>query len=79
MRVKLSAGTHNSRTSCSTRDHSVAVAFGENGIGREKGDGSAQRGQSAIYDCLVLVLELDKCWDVLVCESKVGEDKLLHA
>jgi len=34
-------------TSCSTtctRDHSVAAAFAENGIGWEGGDGSAQRG-----------------------------------
>jgi len=38
-------------TSCSRRDNSVAVAA--NGIGREGGDGSAQRGQSAIYDFLV--------------------------
>jgi len=50
-------------TSCSTRDHSVAAAFAENGIGREGGDGSAQRGRSVIYDCLVVVfvLETDKC------------------
>jgi len=41
-------------TSCNTRDHSVAAAFAENGIGREGGDGSAQRGRSVIYDCLVL-------------------------
>jgi len=40
-------------TSCSTRDHSIAAMFAENGIGREEGDGSAQRGQSIIYDCLV--------------------------
>jgi len=39
--------------SYSTRDHSVAAAFAENGIGREGGDGSAQRGRSVIYDCLV--------------------------
>jgi len=30
------------RTSCSRRDHSVAVAFAANGIGWEGGDGSAQ-------------------------------------
>jgi len=28
--------------------------FAAKGIGREGGDGSAQRGQSVIYDCLVL-------------------------
>jgi len=39
-------------TSCSTRDHSVAAAFAENGISHEGGDGSAQCGQSVIYDCL---------------------------
>jgi len=33
-------------TSCSTRDHSVTAAFAENRIGRERGDGSAQRGRS---------------------------------
>jgi len=37
-------------TSCSTRDHTVAAAFTENGIGWEGGDGSAQRGQSVIYE-----------------------------
>jgi len=42
-------------TSCSTKDHSVAAAFTEYGIGREEGDGSAQRGWSVIYDCLVSV------------------------
>jgi len=30
-------------TSCSTRDHSVAAAFSENGIGQEGAVGSAQR------------------------------------
>ena len=29
-------------------------AFAANGIGRKGGDGSAQRGRSVIYDCLVL-------------------------
>jgi len=46
-------------TSCNTRDHYVAAAFAviaENGIGREGGDGSAQRGRSVIYDCLVYLL-----------------------
>jgi len=42
-------------TSCSTRDHSVAAVFANNGIGWEGGDGSAQRGRSIIYDCLVSV------------------------
>ena len=41
-------------TSCSTRDHSVVAAVAENAIGREGGDGSAQRRRSVIYDCLVL-------------------------
>jgi len=36
-------------TSCSTRDHSVDAAFAGNGIGREWGNGSAQRGRSVIY------------------------------
>ena len=38
----------------STRNHSVAAEFAENGSGREGGDGSAQRGRSVIYDRLVL-------------------------
>jgi len=38
-------------TSCSTRDHSVAAAFANNGIGWEGGDVSAQRGRSISYDC----------------------------
>ena len=42
-------------TSCSTRDHSVVATFAENGIGREGGDGSAQRGRSVIYYCLVCI------------------------
>ena len=46
--------------SCSTRYHSVVAAFAENGIGREGGDGSAQRGQCVIYDCLT-VLVLSSC------------------
>jgi len=33
-------------TSCSTRDHCIAAAFAENGIGWERGDGNAQCGQS---------------------------------
>jgi len=40
-------------TSRSRRDHSVSAALAANGIGREGGDGSAQRGQNVIYDCLV--------------------------
>jgi len=40
--------------SCSTRDHSVDVAFAEDGISREGGDGSAQCRRSVIYDCLVI-------------------------
>jgi len=48
-----------------TRDHSIAAAFAANGIGREGGDGSAQRGRSVIYDCLVCGLfVVDKCSDV---------------
>jgi len=43
-------------TSYSRRDHSVAAAFAVNGIGREGGDGSAQRGRSVIYDCRVQTL-----------------------
>ena len=39
-------------TSCSRRDHSVAATFAANGIVREGGDGSAQRGRSVMYDCL---------------------------
>ena len=31
-------------------------AFAANGIGREGGDGSAQRGGSVIYDCLVIIV-----------------------
>jgi len=40
------------------RDHSVAAAFAANSTGREGDDGthgSAQRGRSVIYDCLVSV------------------------
>jgi len=40
-------------TSCSRTDHSVAAPFVVDGIGREAGDGSVQRGQSVIYDCFV--------------------------
>ena len=57
---------------CSTRDHSVAVAFDENGIGREGGDGNAQHGQSVIYECLVsfvilpfLLLKRYKCMHIV--------------
>ena len=35
------------------RDHSVVAVFAQNGIGREGGDGSAERGRSVTYDCLV--------------------------
>ena len=45
-------------TSRYRRDHSVAAAFAANGIGREGGDGSAQRRRSVIYDCLVLRVSL---------------------
>jgi len=41
-------------TSSSRRDHSVAAAFAANGIGRDGGDGSAQRRRSEIYDCIVM-------------------------
>ena len=34
----------------------VAAAFAANDIGREGGDGSAQRGRSVIYDCLLHTL-----------------------
>jgi len=43
------------RSPCSTRNHSVAATFSENGIDWERGDGSAQRGQSVIYDCLACI------------------------
>ena len=45
-------------TSCITRDHSVAAAFTENGIGQEGGGSSGQSGRSVIYeyyDCLVRI------------------------
>jgi len=48
-------------TSCSTRDHSVAAAFAENGIGREWCDGNAQRERSVIYDGLVCVWQMGVC------------------
>ena len=35
--------------------HSVTATFAENGMGREGGDDSAQRGRSVIYDCLVII------------------------
>ena len=41
-------------TPCSTRNHSVAAEFAENGISRKGGDGCTQRGRIVIYDCLVL-------------------------
>ena len=43
-------------TSCSRRDLSVAAALAANGIGREEGDGSAQRGRSVICGCLVYIV-----------------------
>jgi len=41
--------------------YSVAATFSANGIGREGGDGSAQRGRSIIYNCLVHPVELTVC------------------
>jgi len=41
-------------TLCSTRDHSVAAAVAENGIGREGGDGSAQAKCNLRLRCLYL-------------------------
>jgi len=38
----------------SRRDHFVAAAFAAHGIGREECDGSAQRGRSVTYDCLIM-------------------------
>ena len=38
-----------------TEGYSVSDTFAANWIGQERGDGSAQRGQSVIYDCLVLI------------------------
>jgi len=63
---------------CRTRCHIAA-----NGIGREKGDGSAQRGRSVIYDCLVLFLNRTKYFPTLAyysSESALRADiKLLNA
>ena len=54
------------------RDHSVAAASTENGIGREAGGGSAQRGRSVIYDCLVYT-----CLKYYIYGNKLSEtDKL---
>jgi len=55
-------------TSCSRRDLSVAAAFAANGIGREEGDGSAQRGRSVSAVALIILLLL--CVQLnLACQS----------
>ena len=46
----LQKGSFDRQYNVMQHNHSVAAVFAENGIGREGGDGSAQRGR--IYDCL---------------------------
>ena len=69
--------------SCSTRDHSIAATFAENGIGLQGGDGSAQCSQSVIYNCLVesvLPVHTSSCSDlVAACLTRVYEIPELDA
>jgi len=39
-------------------------AFAANGIGREVDDGSAQRGRSVIYNCLIIIIIIADEYDL---------------